>query len=212
MNISTNPWVWFMGIGMLSLYSFIYKENPVYRLFEHIYVGASVGYTFVTAWGNIIDQAWTPLTTKGQVNLIAPIVLGLLLYTRFFKSLAWLSRWPMSFLMGLGVGISTYGLLNSQLIAQSRAAMVPLVVKGADGAMLLGKSLNNIIMVVGVLGVLFFFFFSVEHKGPIRGMSRIGRITMMITFGVAFGNVVMGRISLLLGTISDIFGTWLGII
>ena len=135
-----------------------------------------------------------------------------MLYTRFFKSLAWLSRWPMSFLMGLGVGISTYGLLNSQLIAQSRAAMVPLVVKGADGAMLLGKSLNNIIMVVGVLGVLFFFFFSVEHKGPIRGMSRIGRITMMITFGVAFGNVVMGRISLLLGTISDIFGTWLGII
>ncbi|NLW16811.1 MAG: hypothetical protein GX033_04055 [Firmicutes bacterium] len=212
MNISTNPWVWFMGLGMVSLYSFIYKENPIYRLFEHIYVGASVGYTFVTAYGNIIDQAWTPLTTEGKLNLLIPIVLGLMLYTRFFKPIAWVSRWPMSFLMGLGVGISTHGLLQSQLIAQSRAAMAPLFVKSSEGALLLGPSINNIIMVLGVLGVLFYFFFSVEHKGPVRKMANLGRIVMMITFGVAFGNVVMGRISLLLGTISDIFGTWLGII
>lgn len=212
MNISTNPWVWFMGIGMLALYSFIYKENPIYRLFEHIYVGASVGYAVVTAYGNIIDQAWTPLTTKGQLNLLVPVILGLMLYTRFFKSVAWLARWPMSFLMGLGVGISTFGMLNAQLIAQSRAAMVPVLVKAKDGSFLLGNTINNIIMVLGVLGVLFFFFFSVEHKGPMRRMAGFGRLIMMVTFGVAFGNVVMGRISLLLGTISDIFGTWLGII
>lgn len=212
MNVSTNPWVWFMGIGMLSLYSFIYKENPIYRLFEHIYVGASVGYAVVTAYGNIVDQAWTPLTSKGELNLIIPVLLGLMLYTRFFKPIAWLSRWPMSFLMGLGVGISTFGMLNSQLIAQSRAAMVPVLVKAKDGSFLLGKSINNVIMVMGVLGVLCFFFFSVEHKGPVRRMAGFGRLIMMVTFGVAFGNVVMGRISLLLGTISDIFGTWLGII
>ncbi len=212
MNVSTNPWIWFMGIGMLSLYSFIYKENPIYRLFEHIYVGASVGYTFVTAYGNIIDQAWTPLTTEGKLNLLVPIILGLMLYTRYFKPIAWISRWPMSFLMGLGIGVSTYGLLESQLIAQSKAAMMPLFVKSSEGALLLGRSINNIIMILGVLGVLFYFFFSVEHKGPVRRMASLGRMVMMITFGVAFGNVVMGRISLLLGTISDIFGTWLGII
>lgn len=211
MNLSTNPWVWFMGLGMLALYSFIYKENPVYRLFEHIYVGSSVGYAVVTAYNNIVDQAWTPLTSDGKLNLIFPIIIGLLLYTRYFKSVAWLSRLSMSFMMGLGVGISTFGMLSSQLIAQSRAAMMPVIAK-SGGAFSLSQSVNNIIMLLGVLGVLFFFFFSIEQKGPVQKMAGFGRYIMMITFGVAFGNVVMGRIALLLGTISDIFGTWLGII
>lgn len=212
MNISTNPWVWFMGIGMLSLFSFIYKENAMYRLFEHIYVGASAGYAVVVNFGNILDRAWTPLTTKGQISLIIPIILGLLLYTRFFKQLAWVSRWSMSFLVGIGVGISTYGMLQSQLLAQSKAAMVPLIVRGSDGAFILSRSLNNIIMVAGVLSVIFYFFFAMEQKGAAKKVSSFGRYIMMITFGVAFGNVAMGRLSLLLGAMSDIFGKWLGIL
>ena len=210
--MSTDIVTWVGAIVTIGALSYLFKENALYKAVEHIYVGASVGYAIVTAYGNIVDQAWTPLTTKGELNLIVPIILGLMLYTRFFKPIAWLSRWPMSFLMGLGVGISTYGMLNSQLIAQSRAAMMPIIAKSGDGAFLLGKSINNIIMVLGVLGVLFYFFFSVEHKGPVKKMAGFGRLVMMITFGVAFGNVVMGRIALLLGAISDIFGTWLGII
>lgn len=200
MNVSTDPWVWFMGIGMLSLFSFIFKENQAYRLFEHIYVGAAAGYSVVVNYGSIIDRAWTPLVEKGQISLLIPIALGVLLYARFIKSIAWVSRWSMSFMLGIGVGISVFGTLQSQLIAQSKAAMMPL------------NSLNNLIMFVGVLSVIFYFFFAMEQKGAAREFSRVGRYVMMMTFGVAFGNVVMGRISLLLGCINDIFGKWLGII
>ncbi|MBT9152939.1 MAG: hypothetical protein DDT35_01166 [Firmicutes bacterium] len=35
---------------------------------------------------------------------------------------------------------------------------------------------------------------------------------MMLTFGVSFGNVVAGRISLLLGQISILLTRWLGVI
>lgn len=207
MHVSTNPWVWLMGLGMISLFSFIYKENAAYRLFEHIYVGAAAGYAVVINYGNVLDRGWLPMVTKGQWNLIVPMVLGVLLYTRFFKSIAWISRWSMSFLIGIGVGISVYGMLQSQLIAQSKAAMMPLIVSGK-----LGTSLNNIIMFLGVMSVIFYFFFAVEQKGAAKQVSRFGRYVMMVTFGVAFGNVVMGRLSLLLGCISDIFGKWLGIL
>lgn len=200
MNLSTNPWVWFMGIGMLSLFSFIFKENKAYRLFEHIYVGAAAGYTVVINYGSILDRGFTPLLEQGQFRLVIPIGLGLLLYTRFIKQINWLSRWSTSFLLGLGVGISVYGTLNSMLLAQAKAAMMPLT------------SINNIIMFVGVLSIIFYFFFQVEHSGKAMPIARTGRYVMMITFGVAFGNVVMGRISLLLGCIGDIFGTWLGVI
>ena len=212
MNIATNPWTWLMGLGMLAIFSFVYKENPVYRLAEHIYVGAAAGYTIVVNYGNIVDRGIKPLVSQGSYNLIIPLVFGLLLYARFFKSIAWLSRWSIAFLLGIGVGVSTFGEVNSVIIAQVRASMMTLIVKDSSGAFLLGRSLNNWIMVLGTLSVLLYFFFSVEQKGLVRKGASFGRAIMMITFGVAFGNVVMGRISLLLGSLEDIFGKWLGLL
>ncbi len=212
MNISMDPWVWLMGIGMLAIFSFVYKENPGYRLAEHIYVGAAAGYTIVVNYGNIVDRGLKPLFSQGAYNLIIPLAFGLLLYARFFKNIAWLSRWSIAFLLGIGVGVSTFGQVNSVIIAQVRASMMTLMVRDSAGAFLLGRSINNWIMVFGTLSVLLYFFFSVEQKGIVKQGAIFGRAIMMITFGVAFGNVVMGRISLLLGSLETIFGTWLGLL
>jgi hypothetical protein len=106
----------------------------------------------------------------------------------------------MSFLVGVGSGLAIYGVINSQLLAQVKASLLPLT------------SINNVIMVFGVLSILLYFFFSMEHKGAVKQGASVGRWIMMITFGVSFGNVVMGRISLLLGTMETILGKWLGLI
>ena len=212
MNISMDPWVWLMGLGMLAIFSFVYKENPVYRLFEHIYVGAAAGYTIVVNYGNIVDRGIVPLFQQGKYNLVIPLIIGLLLYARFFKNIAWLSRWAIAFLLGIGVGVSTFGEVNSVIIAQVRASMMTLIVRNGDGVFQLGRSVNNWIMVFGTLSVLLYFFFSVEQKGFVKHGSALGRAIMMITFGVSFGNVVMGRISLLLGSLETIFGRWLGLL
>jgi hypothetical protein len=45
----------------------------------------------------------------------------------------------------------------------------------------------------------------------LKHLTTFGRM-MMITFGVSFGNVVMGRISLLLGVLETIYGKWLGLL
>jgi len=200
-----------MGLGMLALFSFVYKENPFYRLFEHIYVGAAAGYTVVVNYGAIVDRAVKPLAQNGSYNLLVPIALGLLLYTRYFKKIAYLSRWSIAFLLGMGVGVSTAGLIQSQLIAQVRAGMMNLLVYD-KGALVLSRSVNNIVMFLGTMSVILYFFFSAQQKGLIKKGSMLGRYVMMVTFGVAFGNVVMGRISLLLGAMEDIFGKWLGIL
>lgn len=209
--MSTNLWVWLMGLGMVSLFSFVYKENPAYRLFEHIYVGAAAGYTVVVNYGNIVDRCIKPLFNGGAYNLIVPLVLGLLLYTRFIKKIAYLSRWSIAFLLGIGVGVSTFGQIQSIFLAQVRAGMMTLLVYN-NNTLVLSRSINNLIMFLGTMSVILYFFFSVQQKGIIKQGSALGRYVMMITFGVAFGNVVMGRISLLLGAIEDIFGKWLGLL
>jgi len=52
---------------------------------------------------------------------------------------------------------------------------------------------------------LFYFFFSVEHKGAIKKASNIGIYFLMLYFGAIFGNTVMGRFSLLYGRFDDLY-------
>ena len=73
------------------------------------------------------------------------------------------------------------------------------------------NTFNNVLIVLGVAASLSYFFFSWESKGVLAVPSKIGRIVMMITFGAAFGNTVMGRMSLLIGRLQYLWGTWLGV-
>ncbi|NLY53726.1 MAG: hypothetical protein GX060_03765 [Firmicutes bacterium] len=200
MSISNDIWAWISALGMIAIFSFIFKENPVYRFCEHVFVGASAGYALSVNIKSIVDNAWDPITKEGKLSLLIPVILGILLYARFFKSIAWLSRWSMAYMVGIGSGLSMFGVVNSQLLQQVRSSMLPL------------NSVNNILMVFGVLSVLLYFFFSVEQKGAVKHGASLGRWLMMITFGVSFGNVVMGRISLLLGAFETILGNWLGLL
>lgn len=198
--MSTDPWVWIMGIGMLGIFSFVLGENPLYRFCEHVFVGAAAGYGLTMGYQNLINQAWTPITQDGKFIYLLPVILGVMAYARFIKPIAWLSRWPMGVLAGVGAGLSLYGVTNSDLLTQVRANLLPL------------NSINNAILVFGVLAILIYFFFAIDHKGPIKPVASVGRFMLMITFGVSFGNVVMGRISLLLGAMQNILGDWLGLL
>jgi len=68
---------------------------------------------------------------------------------------------------------------------------------------------NSLFMWIGVFTGLVYFFFSVEHRGLMGGVSRVGIGILMITFGASFGYTVMARISLLIGRLQFLFGDWL---
>ena len=58
---------------------------------------------------------------------------------------------------------------------------------GSDGATFTASllnpasNLNAIILLVGVITVLFYFFFSIEHSGPVHLAARTGIIFLMIS-------------------------------
>lgn len=211
MNISTNIWTWIMALCILGILSYLYKENPVYRVAEHVFIGSAAGHAVGIAVGSIHRFGWKPLFEEGNYMLVVPFLLGLMLYARFIKQVSWLSRWPVAFLVGVGSGLSLFTMLRSQVLAQAEGAIVkiPVIV---GGQVVISQTLNNLITVLGLLAVLTYFIFSIPLKGPTRVVSQAGRMLMMITFGVAFGNVIAGRISILLGQLTALLGTWLGII
>ena len=70
----------------------------------------------------------------------------------------------------------------------------------------------SIIIFVGVISTLIYFYFSKEHKGAMGVTARIGIWFIMIAFGAHFGYTVMGRISLLIGQVQFIFMDWLKLV
>jgi len=68
------------------------------------------------------------------------------------------------------------------------------------------------VIVVSVLSSLTYFYFSVEHKGWVGRISRVGIWVLMISFGASFALTVMGRITLLTMRLQFLFDDWLGLV
>jgi len=183
------------------MYSYLYKDNAFFKIGEHIFIAIAAGHTVVMGWQTIKGTAWTPLTTKGEYLWLVPLIGGALLYGRFFRGIGWVSRFPLGFLMGVGAAITLRGQLQSSFILQIRGTMLPL------------NSLDNIVMVVGTVTTLVYFFFAVQsQRAGVAQLAMIGRWTMMIAFGAAYGNTVMARMSLLIGRMQFLFGKWIYLI
>lgn len=202
----------------LAMYSFLYKDTPIFKIAENLYVGVSLGYTIVITWYNFLkpdlfDPLIVPLfssdaTVKPKYSLIIPLILGLFILTRFSRSLSWLSRWSFAYIVGLGAGIGIPRIISAFILEQIEPSLKPLFVSGEP----ILSSINTILILMGVISVLFYFFFSVEHKGTRAKISQIGVWFLMVSFGASFGYTVMGRMSLLIGRIQFLLKDWLGII
>ncbi|MFA4044933.1 MAG: hypothetical protein HZRFUVUK_001741 [Candidatus Fervidibacterota bacterium] len=122
---------------------------------------------------------------------ILALVGGMLYYTIFMPRFAWMSRFIIGVFMGLQAGY-TFKAFVLTFYPQIAKSLRPIYVPGN-----ISMTLNNIIFIVTLLCVLVYFFFTIEHKRPtIRTTARLGRLLLMITFGLIFGNTIMARFSL----------------
>ncbi len=207
--------IWIAAVLTLCIYSFLYRDNPFYRFAEHLLVGMSVGYIIViTIYFGFIPYAWTPIKNAvtdetarlGFLTLI-PICMGCLFFARLSSRNAWLIRYPIAILMGISSGIMIPNALQTDIFAQIRGTIDPYSRIEALSAF---EITGAILMVIGVVCTLTYFFFSVEHRGPIAGVSKVGIAFLMIGFGSAFGNTVMGRVALLIQRVDFLINDWIG--
>jgi hypothetical protein len=207
MPLSETIGIWLGAALTLCIFSFLYRYNPFYKFAEHLFVGISAGYWATLEWHNVfLPNLWEPLTQEGRLLLLVPFAFGILLFSRFTKKFSWLSRWSMALIIGIYAGIAIVGYGSGDLIRQIRANLLPL---WTDNWL---TSFNNILLTLGVITGLIYFFFSKEHKGTLGGAAKIGIWFLMISFGASFGYTVMSRMSLLIGRIYFLLVTWLHIL
>ncbi len=204
------PFLWLTLGAILTLFtfSFLYKDNPLYKFAEHLVVGVSAGYFVVLLF-------WTSLKPKlidtvfynfsNEWFYILPGILGIMMLLRFSRKLAWVSRYPIAVYIGIGSGLAIPLNMQNFVNRQLSATMIPV---GFGN----WTDFWNIFIVVGVICGVIYFFFSKEHTGVFGGMAKIGIWVLMIGFGASFGFTVMARISLFVNRISFLIEDWLEIV
>ena len=191
--------VWCIVLLTLSIFSYLYGDNPFYKAAEHIFVGVSAGYIFTitfwdTIWPNLFGRLIPSYVQAGfefDISYLFPLFLGIFMLFRLSKKYDWLSRISIAYIVGMMAGLKFYVFLNSNLLTQIKSSTVNL-----SGSYF--SIVNEVIILIGVISGLVYFFFSKEHTGVVGKVSRVGVYFLMIKFGGSFGFAVMGRISLLI--------------
>ena len=187
----------------LFMFSFLYKDNPFFRFGEHLYVGISMGYTIVRIYYDVmVKSLYTPVAQEGKWWFLIAALLGLLILTRFIPKISWLSRISFAVIVGFGSGVAIPRIISSNILQQVQGTLKPILNAGQSSFGM--AQFNALLILVGVITVLVYFFFSIEHKGPIKVAARIGIYFLMINFGAGFGYTVMARMSLLIGRFDDL--------
>ena len=236
MSNEITSWWQFVGIsigGLLTfgVYSFLYRENKISRICEHMFLGVSGALGIVSVWEQTLVPLWWKPMVGGFIGVahrhgsapgnianaffgVLAILLGACWYFIFSRKYLWLARLVMGILIGTTAGLAFKLIFEAQMpqIAQSVTRSLyavpqdPLTGRFAFSPM---QTVNNIVFIGVLLSVMVYFFFSFEQKNvAIRGMSRFGRWCLMITFGTYFGNTVMARMALFIERFQFITVKW----
>ena len=226
---------WVAVFFTLAIFSFLYKDNPFYKIAEHAYIGISAGYWLSIGFWTIIqpnllgrlwpskeyseESFWYSIYNflgsilpsifpnggidKGHnmdLTYLIPLVLGIMMILSIFKQFNWMARWGIAYTVAIAAGLRAYGYLNSYILGQIKGTIVPLANTEYPIFHISEPSLvNNLLILLGTVTGLLYFFFSKEQSGSFGKITRLGIYFLMISFGASFGFAVMGRISLLIG-------------
>ena len=203
----------FVGVsaGYIAVYTFWSTIWP--NLFGRLWpVESSEKSIWMTIWYGLYDILSLPsrivngsIFPKGGIDAgfefniiyIIPWILGIFMLLRLVPSLSWLARFSIAYIVGMISGLKLYSFLNSNILYQVKDLGVDVTVSSWD-------IFNQLLIIIGVISGLIYFFFSMEHKGVIGKVSKIGIFYLMVKFGASFGFAVMGRISLLIGRFEEL--------
>ncbi len=213
-------WTWIAALLTLMILSFLYKDNPFFKIAEHLFVGLAAGYVVAIEFFNVFKpNLWDPLVSGRDWWLLIPFMLGLMMFTRFSKKHSWISRWPLAYIVGIYSGMAVIGFTEGDLMRQVQASVVVPVSTEAiagfaqhPGLLSALNMFSNPVIVFGLICILIYFFFSLEHRGTAGFFARVGTGLLMVGFGAGYGYTVMTRIALLIDRFFFLMSDWLRLV
>lgn len=214
----------------LMVVSYLIKDNVLFRLAVHIFIGVAAGYAAVLVIYNVLwYQLLVPLIVSPLQRfylLVPPILLGIWLLAKASPRLSRLGSPVVAFLVGVGAATAISGAISGTLFPQVNATinLFDLGATGLGGSKLLGWVVNALFILIGTVASLAYFHFGVRSRDDqvaqrpmwIEIFSQIGQVFIAVAFGALFAGAYAAslaafveRISTLWKFISGLFGSLL---
>jgi hypothetical protein len=181
----------------LFVYSYIWRDNPLYRLAVHLLVGVSAAYAAVIVTQTVFLPIWEEINQPAALSIawIVPFFLAFLLLLKLIRPLAWLGNSAVALLVGVGAAVALIGAISGTLLPQITAAY-------PDAA-------TGILVALLTVTVLLYFHFTghLTADGQVimpvwqRYAATAGRAVIMITFAALFAGLLNTSIALLAGRV-----------
>ncbi|MCL4458589.1 MAG: hypothetical protein M1136_05350 [Chloroflexi bacterium] len=204
----------------LLVFTYLWRDNAAYRVAEHVFVGASIGYVTVVIYHQVLlPRVIQPFSEGRPIDwstVSVPAILGLLFLTKLYRPIGWMGNFPLAIVVGVGSALILCGTLAGTLVPQIGAAAVSLEIGDLASPAAWQQLAGNTVMFIGVVGGLCYFYFTAGDKGvgvrALRISGTVGKWIIMISFGALFASLAVARVSLLIGRLNFLLGDWLGLI
>ncbi|MCB0345251.1 MAG: hypothetical protein KDD66_09030 [Bdellovibrionales bacterium] len=219
------------GICTIAIFSFLYRENPFYRFFEHLYIGIATGigvmatintFLWPTVFKPMVDGERIPFpdgTFAEPYNsmymlYLIPIAFGSLYYFILSRKYNWIAQIVIGFTLGYGGGLAFKATFN-EMLPQLEDSFRPLYVAqqtAQDAAVGIDwlATFSNVVFIFTLITALSYFFFTFKRsEGGVTEKSALaGRWMMMGCFGAFFGATIMARMALLVERLEFLINKW----
>ncbi len=224
--MGSDPLVIFIsGISTLAIFSFLLRENSLYRLFEHLFIGIATGVGLVVGVKNFLwpivlvpllgldiitypDGTVSKAYSYANLFYLIPITIGLFYYTIYSTRFNWLAKVAIGISLGAGAGLYFKGFFQ-EMLPQLGSSVKPLVVFLAAGGVDWWQTFSNWVFLVTLLSAMHYFFFTFRATSKLsQGINTTGRWLMMLCFGAFFGSTVMARMAILVERLQFMINQW----
>jgi len=199
--------------ALLSLFilSYVIGDNPLYRLALHIFVGAMIGYAAGVIVRDVLLGVALPGLSSNPSSVVIPVILGLLLLFKGLPRQAFVGNVSLGFLIGIGTAVAIGGALLGTVVPQVQATARALT-PASLAAQRFGL-LDGLMIVVGTVCTLLAFTFTTTEPASepvlwqriLGGAAMVGRLILVVAFGVAFAGVLTAALSVFVGQMDTFF-------
>jgi len=206
MELSLVIQIWMAALFTIFIYSIAFRDNNLFKFAEYTFVGAAAGHSMVYGVDNLKRYGWDNLM-GGAYLYIVVFLLGILLYSRYHPDYFWVSRYPLSIMMGLGIGLSMRAVVTAEFIAQIKSTAAVQVLGVTDPV----KLVSNLIFIILVVTTVYYFLFTIPkaHAGSLGVIPTIARYGMMAAFSYSFANTVLSRYNMIFGRLNFLYTEWI---
>jgi hypothetical protein len=204
-----------MVIGFLltlSVFSYLLRDNALFRLVIHIFIGVAAAYVAAVIWYNVIwPQLLLPLGSGDAATTwlaLVPLLLSILLLAKAIPRLSAAGSPALAFLVGVGAAVAIGGAITGtivpQVLASINAGATQTTYPGAARTWL--DAVNWGLILLGTIATLAYFHFGARRRGAGQPPSRaawieeiagIGKLFIAVTLGAIFAGVYAASLAAL---------------